>query len=120
MKYMLMIHDDQTAYATATKEQVSALYGGYMKFSEGLRQSGRYLQGNPLQPAITATTVRMSGGKRVATDGPYAEAKEQMGGYYLVNVADVDEAATIAETICKLHTWNSVAVEVRPVMEMGG
>ncbi len=120
MKYMLMIHDEEAAYATATKEQMSGLYGGYMKFTDELRQSGRYLHGNPLQPSMTATTVRVSGGKRVSTDGPYVEAKEQMGGYYLVNVADVEEATSIAETICKLHTWNSVAIEVRPVMELGG
>ena len=117
---MLLIYENQAPYANSTKEQQEALWGGYMRFTEELKQSGRYLQGAQLHPSTTATTVRVSGGKRMATDGPYAETKEQLAGYYIVKVADVDEAAAIAETICNLHSWNSVALELRPVMEIGG
>jgi hypothetical protein len=74
------------------------------------------IAGDPLQPPFSATTVRVAGGKKVASDGPYAETKEQLGGYYIVEAKDVDEATEIAADICKLHSWNSVAVEVRPIM----
>lgn len=116
MKYMLMIFEDQAAYANVSEQEQGALFQRYMDFTEDLRKSGKMVGGDALQPVFTATTVRVDAGKRVATDGPYAESKEQLGGYYIVDVKDIDEATAIAETICKLHTWNSVALEVRPVM----
>lgn len=118
MRYMLLIYDDFSAYDTVSEEQHKALFSRYMSFTQDLAQSGRMKAGDPLQPPFTATTIRVAAGKKVPSDGPYAETKEQLGGYYIVEAKDVDEASSIAADICKLHTWNSVAVEVRPIMEM--
>jgi hypothetical protein len=119
MKYMLMIHDDQTKYESASPEQMNELFGAYMAYSHQLRTDGIMLEGHALQPPMTATTVRIENAKRLTTDGPYAEAKEQLGGYFIVDVADVEAATAIAERICSFHTWNTVAIEVRPVMIFG-
>ncbi len=116
MKYMLLIYDDFAAYDQVPEAKHHELFGNYMQFTEGLAKSGRMVAGDPLQPPLTATTVRLEGGKRLTTDGPYAETKEQLGGYYIVEAKDVDEATSIAEQICHLHSWNRVAVEVRPIM----
>lgn len=116
MKYMLLIYDDMAAYATVSEEEQGALFGRYMEFTQRLAASGRMVAGDALQPPFTAATVRATGAQRVVSDGPYAETKEQLGGYYIVEVKDADEAASIAEEICRLHTFNSVAVETRPVM----
>jgi hypothetical protein len=118
MKYMLLIYDDFAAYEKVTEADHHALFGGYMKFTEELRNAGKMVAGEPLQPPFTGTTVRVEAGKKLATDGPYAETKEQLGGFYIVDVANVDEASDVAASICKLHTWNSVAVEVRPIMQL--
>jgi hypothetical protein len=118
MKYMLLIYDDFTAYEKTSEDQHKELFGKYMTFTEGLSQSGRMRAGDPLQPPFTGTTVRVASGKKVASDGPYAETKEQLGGYYIVEAKDVDEATDIAAEICKLHSWNSVAVEVRPILQL--
>ena len=120
MKYLLMIYEDQAPYASASHEDRGALFQGHMTFTKNLRQEGKMLAGNALQPSYTATTVRIEQGKRISTDGPYAESKEQLGGYYLVDVNDIEEATAVAERICRLHTWNSVVLEVRPIMEMPG
>jgi hypothetical protein len=119
MKYMLLIYDDFAPYGTTTEQQQQALFGGYIAFTEELRKSGRMIAGEPLQPPFTGTTVRVNAGKKVTTDGPYAETKEQLGGFYIVDVKDAEEATEIAATICKIHTWNDVAVEVRPIMQLG-
>jgi hypothetical protein len=116
MKYMLLIYDNFSAYEQVTEQQQHELFANYKKFTEGLVKTGRMLAGDPLQPPFTGTTVRVEKGKKLMTDGPYAETKEQLGGYYIVEAKDVDEATEIASEICKLHTWNSVAVEVRPIM----
>jgi hypothetical protein len=116
MKYMLLIYEDATAYATVSEDEQKALYGRYSEFTQNLIASGKMRAGDALQPAFTGTTIRVDHGKKVATDGPYAETKEQLGGYYIVEATDIDDATEIAATLCKLHTWNSVAVEVRPVM----
>ncbi len=118
MRYMLLIYDDFAPYETATEDQQKELFARYMSFTKDLAASGRMKAGDPLQPPFTGTTIRVQAGKKLASDGPYAETKEQLGGYYIVDVKDVDEASDLAAEICKLHTWNSVAVEVRPIMEM--
>jgi hypothetical protein len=118
MRYMLMIFSDQEAEQKGTPEQLGQLFGGYMKFTEEIKQSGHYVSGAPLQPTSTATTVRIAGSKPVIKDGPFIETKEALGGYYIVEAKDLDEANAIATRICRLHTWNSVTLEVRPVMEM--
>ncbi len=120
MKYLLMIYEDQAPYASASQQDQGALFQRYMTFTKDLRQEGKMLNGNALQPSYTATTVRIANGKRISTDGPYAESKEQLGGYYLVDVKDIEEATAVAERICRLHTWNSAVLEVRPIMEIPG
>lgn len=118
MKYIIMIYEDQAPYANAAEGEIQALYERYMRFTGDLRGEGKMLGGNALQPSYTATLVRVKEGRRVTTDGPYAETKEQIGGYYLVDVPNVEEAVAVAERICRLHTWNEVVLEVRPVMDV--
>ena len=119
MKYMLIIHNDEAADGAATPEQMGQLFGGYMAFTEGIKAKGVYVAGDPVQPSTTATTVRQAvGAAAITTDGPYAETKEQMGGYYIVNCPNLDEALACAKQICGLHKFSSVAVEVRPVLDL--
>lgn len=119
MKYMLMIYEDQAPYATTSQEDQGALFQRYINFTQDLRTEGVMQGGSALQPSFTATTVRLKDGKRISTDGPYAESKEQLGGFYIVDVKDIDEATAIAERICRLHTWNHAILEVRPVLNVG-
>jgi hypothetical protein len=117
MKYMAMIFEDEKAAANATQQQQEALFGGYMKFTAEVKASGHYLFGEPLQPTNTATTVRLSPARKaVTTDGPYAETKEQLGGFYIFECKDLDEAIQLASRICAIHTYSPATVEVRPVM----
>ncbi|MBY0505164.1 MAG: YciI family protein [Bryobacteraceae bacterium] len=119
MKYMLAIYNDEKAGALATPEQNGQLFGGYMAFTEEIKKKGFYVAGDPLKPAATATTVRQPvGANAVTTDGPYAETKEQMGGYYIVDCPDLDQALACAKQICALHTFNGVCVEVRPILDL--
>jgi hypothetical protein len=87
-----------------------------MTFTEDIRKSGHYVGGNPLQPTSTATTVRVRDGKSVSTDGPFAETREQLGGYYLVEARDLDEATALAARIPGARMGS---IEVRPIMDMG-
>lgn len=119
MKYMLLIHEDQAPYAQVSQEEQAALYGRYMQFTSELRAAGKMLGGEALQHPHAATTVRVQNGQRLLTDGPYAETKEQLGGFYLIDVPNIDEAVAVAERICRLHTWNHAILEVRPVMDVG-
>ena len=103
MKYMLMIYEDQAPYASASQEEQGALFQRYMSFTGDLQKEGKMLAGDALEPSFKATTVRLKDGKRVSTDGPYAESKEQLGGYYIVDVKDIEEATAIAERICSVN-----------------
>src|SRR5436190_655899 len=94
MKYMLLIYGDETAMAKLNEAERAALFRDYGQFSEGIRRSGNFLAGAPLRPTPTATTVRLREGKRLVTDGPFAETREQLGGYYLVEAQDLDEATS--------------------------
>ena len=113
MKYMLLIHDDEKAWAKLSDAERQKIYADYGAFSAELRASGQYLAGSQLQPTTTATSVRVRDGKRLVTDGPFAETREQLGGYYLVDAADLDEAIGIAERIPGARTGG---IEVRPIM----
>ncbi len=119
MKYMLLIYNDEGADSSSTPEQMQQLFGGYFAFTEDIRKKGYYVSGDPLQPVSTATLVRQAvRSAAISTDGPYAETKEQLGGYYIVNCPNLDEALACAKQICAIHTFSGVAVEVRPVMDM--
>jgi len=117
MQYMLLIYDDEKAAWKANEQQRGAMFQQYGQFTEGIRKSGAFVAGAPLQASGTATTVRGKNGKAVTTDGPFAETKEQLGGYYLVEAKNLDEALAIAGRIPSVGAGG--AVEVRPIMEMG-
>ena len=116
MKYMLLIHDDEKAWGQLSEAERQRIYGEYGQFGQQIKEAGHYLAGAQLQPTTTATSVRVRDGKRLVTDGPFAETREQLGGYYLVNAKDLDEAISIAARIPSAHMGT---IEVRPVVEMG-
>ena len=115
MKYLLMIYQDEKAVGKYTDAERQALFGEYGKFTEDIKKSGHYVGGNPLQPTATATTVRVRDGKRLVTDGPFAETKEQLAGYYLIEAADLDAALGIA---ARVPSARAGSIEVRPIMQM--
>lgn len=118
MKYMALIFENEQKAAAAPPADQEALFGRYMAFTGEVRQSGQFVSGEPLQPTSTATTVRIAGSKVSTTDGPYAETKEQLGGFYIFECKNLDEAIELGACICRLHQGGEVAVEVRPVLEM--
>jgi hypothetical protein len=114
MKYLLTIYNDESRYATMTPEQSAALMQAYGEFGTEAQAAGVLLGGEGLQPTATATTVRVRDGETLLTDGPFAETREQLGGYYLLDCADLDEANRWA---AKIPDASRGAVEVRPVMD---
>ena len=114
MKYLCLIYDDETKWATMPKEQADALMGEYFAFTDGIRQSGHYVAGDALQPTATATTVRVRNGKVSTTDGPFAETKEQLGGYYLIEARDLNDAIQVAT---KIPSARFGSIEIRPVVD---
>jgi len=114
MKYLCLIYDDEKKLATMSKDEGDAFMGEYFAFTEGIKQSGHYLGGNALKPVGTATTIRSRAGKASTTDGPFAETKEQLGGYYLIEARDLNDALQVAAKIPSARTGS---VEVRPIEE---
>lgn len=114
MKYMLLIYGDEQAWTEAEREQC---YGESTQLAHRLKSKGQYLAANPLQPVATATSVQVRNGKRLVTDGPFAETREQLGGYFLVDAKDLDEAISIAGGIPSARKGT---VEIRPVVEIPG
>ena len=115
MKYMLLIHDEEKAWAKLTESDMNAMKAEYGQFTQGIVASGNFLAGAQLRPISTATSVKVRDGKRLVTDGPFAETREQLGGYYLVEAKDLDEAISIA---AKIPSARVGTIEVRPVVEM--
>ena len=114
MKYLCLIYDDEKKLATMSKDEGDAFMGEYFAFTEGIKKSGHYLGGNALKPVGTATTIRSRSGKVSTTDGPFAETKEQLGGYYLIEARDLNDALQVAAKIPSARTGS---VEVRPIEE---
>ncbi len=114
MKYMLLICRDEPAWEKLGAAERQQIYADSVKLSEELTARGQYLGGHPLYPSSSATSVRVRDGKRLVTDGPFAETREQLGGYMLIDVKDLDEAIGIAARIPLARTST---VEVRPVRE---
>ena len=112
MKYLLLIYGQESDWANMPAAQAGAMMEEFGKFSQDLAASGKNLGGNRLKDVDSATTVRVRDGKRLVTDGPFAETKEQLGGYYLVEAKDLDEAIAIA---AKIPSARLGSVEVRPV-----
>lgn len=115
MQYMLLIYDDEKVWADLSPTETDALMGEYMAFSRDLHASGHMLAGDALQPVHTATTVRVRHGAAATTDGPFAETREQLGGYYLIEAADLDEATRIAARIPSARLGS---IEIRPIQPM--
>jgi hypothetical protein len=113
MKFLAIIYNDESMYATATPEQIAATFAAHGAFGEASRAAGAFLGGEGLEPSSAATTVRVRDGERLLTDGPYAETKEQLGGYYLLECNDLDDALNWASQIPEAQTG---AIEVRPIM----
>jgi hypothetical protein len=114
MKYMLLIYDDTKVWEKFSDEQRKQGMDLYMKFTEEVKSGGHYVSSNQLQPASKATSVRKREGKRLLTDGPYAETREQLGGYYMIEAKNLEEAIAIAERVPSAQ-WG--VVEVRPIVE---
>ena len=114
MRYMLLIYLDEQALNEAERQQC---YEESSELARQLHSSGQYLAAAPLHPTSTATSVRVRGGKRLATDGPFAETREQLGGYFLIEAADLDQAIDIA---ARVPMARHGTVEVRPVIEIPG
>ena len=115
MKYVLMIYTNETNDAGATPEQQAAVMAEYNVFTQQLTEHKAYMGGEALMPTSMATTVRVRDGKRAITDGPFAETKEQLGGFYIIEAPDLNGAIEAA-TMCPGAKFGSV--ELRPVMEM--
>jgi hypothetical protein len=115
MKYLLLIYDDEKLWTNMSEAESGKVFSAYMTFTNGLKESGKHLAGQALQPTTSATCVRKQGAKVVTTDGPYAETKEQLGGFYMVDAKDLDEAIEIASRIPS--TDYGGIIEVRPIIE---
>lgn len=115
MRYMLLIYGDETANAGMTPAEQEAVTAAWFQYTTELEHAGKLLGGDGLQPTGTATTVRADNAKTLLSDGPFAETKEQLGGFYLIDVADLDQAVAWASKMPNLPRGGSV--EVRPVME---
>ncbi len=114
MRYMLNIFTDETGMTQATPAQIGEMMAAYGAFGQEIEEAGVHVAGEGLQPTATATTVRVRDGERLVSDGPFAETKEQLGGFYLLECKDLDEALAWAS---KIPGAQIGAVEVRPVMD---
>ena len=117
MKFMLLCYDNEKAWADAGDGAQRAAMDEAVKITHELHAKGQYLLASPLEAVATATSLRIRDGKRIVTDGPFAETREVLGGFYLIDVASMDEALQYAARHPGLRFG---AVEVRPVMEMSG
>ena len=113
MQYMLLIYGDQNGWQSRSEEENGQIMQAYYQFTQELQDSGAMAAGDALEPTQTATTVRVRNDETLTTDGPFAETKEQLGGYYLVDVKSLDEAL---EWAAKIPGAKHGSVEVRPVM----
>ncbi len=114
MKYMLLIYTQENAM---NETERASCYVESTQLANDLPKSGKYLSANPLHPVATATSVRVRDGKPVVTDGPFAETREQLGGYFLIDARNLDEAISIAT---RIPAAKKGTVEIRPVIEIGG
>jgi len=115
VQYLLLIYDDDMGDADMESPDMRAVLAAYEDFNRELEERGVNMGANALQPISTATTVRVRDGETLITDGPFAETKEILGGYYLVEAADLDEALEIA---AKIPGAQSGAIEVRPILHL--
>ena len=112
MKYLCLIYDDEKRWGTMSREDGKKLMKDYFDYTDDIRKSGHMIAGDSLMPTSTATTLRIRNGKLSTTDGPFAETKEQLGGYYLIEAKDLNEAIKVAARIPGATTGS---IEVRPI-----
>lgn len=115
MKYLCLVYYEEKTINAMTKDEWDALNGECIACGEKLRQSGYFLGGNALQPVHTATTVRIRNGKASITDGPFAETKEQLAGFYLLDARDLNEAIQL---VSKIPPARLGSIEIRPIREL--
>ena len=114
MKYLLLIYDNEQDWNAITEGERQQIYGEYRQLREQLLSRGQFVGGSQLQPIATATSVRVRDGKEMVTDGPFAETHEQLGGFFLIEAENLDEATSIAARIPSAKTGT---IEVRPLVE---
>ena len=114
MKYMLLIYHDQQSWDAVPESERQQIYGEFRQLREELVARGQFVTGSQLQPTSTATSVRVRDGKELVTDGPFAETHEQLGGYFLIEAENLDEATSIA---AKIPSAKTGTVEIRPLAE---
>ncbi len=115
MQYMLMIFGSEAGKQAASKADMEQMFAAYGAYTQAMKQAGVMKAGDPLQPSSTATTVRVKKGKTEVLNGPYAETKEQLGGYYIIDVPDLDAALSWA---ARCPGASVGTIEVRPIMDM--
>ncbi len=115
MRYLCLIYDEEKKQAGMSKSDGEAMMSEYGAFTDSIKKSGQFVGGEALQPTSAATTVRVRAGKMSSTDGPFAETKEQLGGYYLINAKDLNDAMKVA---ARIPAAKSGSVEVRPILEI--
>ena len=113
MKYLLLIYENEAAFAKIPEAEQGKIFEEYMAYTRRIKKSGNYVSGEALEPVSTATTVRVKDGKTLTTDGPFAETREQLGGFYLVEAKNLDEAIALAAGI---PASRAGSIEVRPIM----
>jgi hypothetical protein len=116
VKYLCLIYDNESTWAGMSKADGDAIMGEYYGFTEDIKKSGHYIGGEALKPVNSATTIRMRNGRLSTTDGPFAETKEQLGGYYLIEAKDLNDAIQVAS---RIPTARTGSVEIRPVEVFG-
>jgi hypothetical protein len=114
MKYLCLIYSDESARATWSEADMKAVMGEYFQFTSDIKNSGHYLGGEALQSVQTATTIRIRNGKVSTTDGPFAETKEQLGGFYFIEARDLNDAIQVAS---RIPTARFGSIEVRPIQD---
>jgi hypothetical protein len=114
MKYLCLIYENEALWATMTKEEGDKMMREYFAFTNDTKTSGHYVAGEALQPVASASTVRIRKDKLTTTDGPFAETKEQLGGFYLIEAKDLNDAIQVASRIPAARTGS---IEVRPIMK---
>ena len=114
MKYILLIYSDENAW---TESELHQCYTKSLQLTQELQTNGQYLGASPLHSIATATSIRVRDGKKLVTDGPFAETREQLGGYFLIDAKDLDEAIAIA---ARIPSTNKGTVEIRPIVELSG
>ena len=119
MRYMLLIYSNETASAQRSVQERQGCMNHHFELMDAMTKAGVYRAAEPLHPTSTATTIRVQSGKPVATDGPFAETKEQLGGYYILDCKDLDEVISWAGKIATVSNGGAGSIEIRPITEIG-